>query len=684
MATENVKIVDPDNGAGTDYTSLSAWEAGEEKDLQQADEIAIAKCRCTGGSADTDAVVIDGSWNTDADRYIKIWTDPSENYRHDGKWNDSKYRLEVAGDVITIREGNVRIEGLQVKVEDPNAEARAFFYYYTPAGEQRLSYCIAKYVDPNNYGSSCKAVRFYGANETPDPDITFKVWNNIFYDFPSYTFYIQDYKTTNTTVYLYNNTVHNGYVGYYPRPDGCTCIAKNNIAQDCSYGFYGSFDDASDYNVSDQNDAPGANSKNCTVSFVDEANDDFHLASGDTCAKDSGIDLSSDPNLAFSDDIDGETRSGTWDIGADEYVAAGGLIKIMDETVSISETLIRRLYANRFIGETVAITETMPRRGYSNRLIDETVSISEGILRRLRSNRIISETISLAEALVHRAFSNRIINETISISETILRRLRATRIIDETLSISESLIRRLRSIRIINETVSITESFVRSCVSTVVKIMSETVSITETLVRRLYSKRIMDETISISEGILRRLRSIRTMAENISVSEVLNRRAFLTKIINETVSITETFVRSCIASIVKIMNETVSITEGLIRKCTSNRIMQETLSILEIFNRKCKMSKIMAETMSIAETIVRRCRATRVLNETISIAETVARSCVTTLVKIMSETISITETLVKITTLVELAVGKISFQAHRASVSFKKFMAKISFLRKGD
>ena len=74
MATEVVKIVDPDNGAGADYTSLSAWEAGEEKDLQQADEIAVAKCRCTSGSADTDYVVIDGSWNTDADHYIKIWT----------------------------------------------------------------------------------------------------------------------------------------------------------------------------------------------------------------------------------------------------------------------------------------------------------------------------------------------------------------------------------------------------------------------------------------------------------------------------------------------------------------------------------------------------------------------------------------------------------------------------------
>ena len=75
------------------------------------------------------------------------------------------------------------------------------------------------------------------------------------------------------------------------------------------------------YNIADTNDAPGTNSKNCIVLFIDEANKDFHLSSSDTCARDSGIDLSSDPYLSFSDDIDGELRISPWDIGADEVSA---------------------------------------------------------------------------------------------------------------------------------------------------------------------------------------------------------------------------------------------------------------------------------------------------------------------------------------------------------------------------
>lgn len=36
-------VIDPDNGVGADYTSLSTWEAAQDRDLVSNDEIAIAK-----------------------------------------------------------------------------------------------------------------------------------------------------------------------------------------------------------------------------------------------------------------------------------------------------------------------------------------------------------------------------------------------------------------------------------------------------------------------------------------------------------------------------------------------------------------------------------------------------------------------------------------------------------------
>jgi len=744
MATEVTHTI---RSSGGDYTSLSAWESGEQRDLTamqkantsnhsgtftsgetlsfspsgatgvmietdnssymryelssgtpsvddtisgddsgascdidtfayQDGEIEIAECYNDWPDGLEDAPVI-GGWTTDDIRYIKIYTPESE--RHNGTAGTGFWLKGQANSwrgSLVINDPYALVEGLEITSALSNTYQCINIDVGSHTGWVKVSYCLLHDATVNSpFGIKTVNV---GA---------LYVWNNIIYNIDNGSEGDAIYANSDkcNVAYIYNNTISDCY-RYGITTYGSAIHAKNNLVQNCgSSCFSGSFNSASDYNASDDSSSTGGthDRTNQSFTFVDEANDDFHLASNDGGAKDYGTDLSSDPNLAFSDDIDGETRSGTWDIGADEYVAAGGLIKIMDETVSISETLIRRLYANRFIGETVAITETMPRRGYSNRLIDETIAISEGILRRLRSNRIINETISVAEALSRRAFSNRVINETISITEAVLRRLRVVRIINEALSVSESLMRRLRSVRITDETVSIAESSVRSCVSTVVKIMSETVSVTETLVRRLYSKRIMDETISISEGTLRRLRSVRAMAENISISEVLNRRGFLTKIINETVSITETFVRSCIAGIVKIMNETVSVTESLMRKCVSSRVMQEVLNILEALDRRCRMSRMMTETLSIAEAVGRRCRMTKVLNEAVSIVEAMVRSCFATLVKIMSETVSIEESLTKVMTLIEVVVGKMSFRARRASASFKKFMAKIGFSKRG-
>jgi len=331
-ATEVVKIVDPDNGAGTDYTSLSAWEAGEQKDLVTADEIAIAKCRCTSGSADTTAVTIDG-WTTDADHYIKIWTDPNEGYRHDGKWNTSKYRLDtgpVSDGVITILENYVRLLGLQLKASGAGDCRGVCVNANGSDSEIRIGYCLI-WMQPES-GYYADGIR---VSDEVNGAINVKVFNTIIWDCfsPGYpTARCHGIYNQYGTTYAYNVTCVNCQTGFRRYNYSFTvknCLAKCD-AYDTNYiDFDGTFTDASDYNASSDGTAPGANSRtNQTFTFVDETNDDFHLASDDAGAKDYGTDLSSDPNLSFTDDIDGETRSGTWDIGADEYVAAAVPAKV--------------------------------------------------------------------------------------------------------------------------------------------------------------------------------------------------------------------------------------------------------------------------------------------------------------------------------------------------------------------
>ena len=324
-------IIDPDSGSGYDYASLNAWEAAEQAVLTTTNEIALATCRSTGGSADTTPVTILG-WTTDATRYIKIWTDPTESYRHNGVWDETKYRLVWSSGYATgalyIQALDIKIDGLQIY---DNQDSYTGNGIRIPSISNGLNIEISNNIIRGRYtGSSTHHGIYIDSSSTGN----IYVWNNIFYDFRTYgirdTSYVGGGIAGGT--YVYNNTVYDspgscisarGYAG-----GGRAMIAINNIVQNCADGFNGTFDATSDYNISDlSSDAPSSSYRSglaTNVAFVDEANDDFHLTGNDTAARDSGTP---DPGSGlFSDDIDGDSRAynDTWDIGADERSCADG------------------------------------------------------------------------------------------------------------------------------------------------------------------------------------------------------------------------------------------------------------------------------------------------------------------------------------------------------------------------
>jgi hypothetical protein len=101
--------------------------------------------------------------------------------------------------------------------------------------------------------------------------------------------------------------------------EDAACVLKNCLSKGASVGFIGTFTGSTNNAEDDGNGAPGSNPRSgVTFTFVNAAGDDFHLAENDAGARGFGI---SDPGSgAFSDDIDGQTRTGSWDIGFDQYV----------------------------------------------------------------------------------------------------------------------------------------------------------------------------------------------------------------------------------------------------------------------------------------------------------------------------------------------------------------------------
>lgn len=296
--------------SGGDYTSLNAAEAGEQADLVTADVQLDIECYAFD---DTTSCSFNG-WTTDATRYIRVFTPSTE--RHAGVWTTSKYRRRSStgfGAVTTVNEDYVRFEGIQ---------------FYQPSG----SYTALIRVDAATAASTDIRVTnciLNGMSMTTGLGLTYcgsgavTIENSLAYGGSGKGIYsnsssIAQYYIDNCTVVACGTygmeqastsgfTVRNTYVGgngtdaYNGTFTRTTCMHSSATSYTGSTGSIA-------YDTSNFTNVTGGS-------------EDLHLVTGSDLI-DAGTDLSAD----FTIDIDGETRSGTWDIGADELVSGGAVV----------------------------------------------------------------------------------------------------------------------------------------------------------------------------------------------------------------------------------------------------------------------------------------------------------------------------------------------------------------------
>lgn len=328
MATPVTKTVKPSGG---DYTSLAAAETGEAKDLVAADEQLIIEIDGDwSGGADTAQVTFDAaSWTVDATRYVRVYTTTTA--RHTGKWDTDKYILSVSSQwsgVLALQIDYMEIDGLQVEATWADAATGNIMGINCTAAEDKVSNNIVRFNGGGVLGSSDVGLQWDVAG-----DGKHSLWNNIVYDW--YFGFFYSYGGTGNTFVLYNNTIVDNLDDGIWLQDNAGDVAlylKNNICNGNAgndYAITAFTISVTSNNISEDATSPDVAFRSKTVIFVDT--DDYRISVEDTNAKDTGTDLSADAQLAFNVDLNGKTRSGTWDIGADEYRA-----DLVTKTISTS------------------------------------------------------------------------------------------------------------------------------------------------------------------------------------------------------------------------------------------------------------------------------------------------------------------------------------------------------------
>lgn len=285
-------------GATRAYASMAEWEAARQAVLADSEEV-----QCCGTAADTTSCTVAG-WTTTASFYISIVGNPTDtNGAHAGTWSTSKYRMEIASAAGTngvwLAEEYSRVASIQVQVTQANVVAGGGRFCYLidefATSDMRVEQCIAKGVVSGT--NTVGLAGFFGNNGV--------VRNCLAYDFVNAAEVdMNGFLTFSSLTGTYQNcTGHNCYDAF--KRGGGTMVATNCGAAAFTHaGFQGTITQTT--------------CSSTTPTFANEAGDDFHLASGDTTWKGQGTDLSG----TFTIDIDGETRSAPWDIGADEVIVA--------------------------------------------------------------------------------------------------------------------------------------------------------------------------------------------------------------------------------------------------------------------------------------------------------------------------------------------------------------------------
>ena len=302
-ATQLKKTIDPDGLH--DYTSLEACMNGNEQNLVTADKYFDVEISGTWSSADTTVCTIH-NYTTDATRYINIYT--VGNARNNGNIY-SGYLLKTttnSSNTILPNISFTTIDGL--KFDNNNTFGNNNVMNPT-VSNLTIKYCIFTCSSTAN-----------SKNIITEGAIGNTYYRNILYN---NTIGSGFYLNSGNTSIVYNNTIYNitGATTWGLWSSNTSSVTiKNNLSLGNTVDFLlGSGTTNSNNASSDQTGNVGYRGYTTANEVIDTTPGSLNLLlkTGATSI-DSGADLGSPYNVGIA----GNTVSGTWDIGADEYVAA--------------------------------------------------------------------------------------------------------------------------------------------------------------------------------------------------------------------------------------------------------------------------------------------------------------------------------------------------------------------------
>lgn len=285
---------------------------------------------CTGSAADTLPVTqAHLGFVTSATNFVLI-----QGENRQPKYDTSKYRIELTdGDCIyNNNPSHIRLDGLQCQVTVTTSTGNDYTCFRLATAnnssaniDHRISNCFAKIVVSG--GATDNVFGYINSNPVTFTG-TCRIWNCVAWG-GNAGFSSDGSAWATANLSNFNCTAYGNEFPYIDVQICKNCLGANATGGAGVYVSTGTSGHTN--NAADDGSVGGTNARPSVVfSFVNTATGDFHLQTSDVGAKDGGL-INPAAGLFF-DDIDGETRTGAWDIGADEITRTAGELQFAQST----------------------------------------------------------------------------------------------------------------------------------------------------------------------------------------------------------------------------------------------------------------------------------------------------------------------------------------------------------------
>lgn len=287
-------------GGSRDFTSLSLWESVTDNVLIISEVSEVLECFADSPTFDDNVLMQGASTNGNFYRIIRA----AAGQGHSGTSVTGVIFLQTTGlpvRTIDVRENACSVQDIVVRHDGTEASDILCF----SAEDGLCMEFVACIAGPSVNSGTGGTIGFNNAvNSTIHALCLAEAQQG------------NGFRTTGDTIY-YNCHAIGSEGNGFNRSAG-TAVAINCLGALNDADFLGTWASGSSNNASLDATAPGTSNRiNQTFTFVDENNNDFHLALADLGARNFGTPLNVAVEFNFTDDIDKEAFQ-TWDIGFDE------------------------------------------------------------------------------------------------------------------------------------------------------------------------------------------------------------------------------------------------------------------------------------------------------------------------------------------------------------------------------